>query len=263
MSIKSNFARVICVFCLTLFLTVFAFADTIRLKDGSIIKGKIVSFDGGTFVVLIGDDARQRRLTFRADEIESIKFDSEAMPVATVRTSSRIPDNSNENASLDEDQKVITVVQNKPKKSPPQIKNIPDERVENPLPQTIKPISIDISVLADDTTNGWTNSGWVVSKGQKIRIIGKGRVSLGNGRYASPNGLSTLPDENKLMKNKPTGGLIVVIGDDNNDFIFVGNSYEFIAQRDGHLFLGVNEGNLGDNSGSFDVKVEIDPTTGR
>ena len=34
---------------------------------------------------------------------------------------------------------------------------------------------------------------------------------------------------------------------------------EFIAERDGALFLGVNEGNLNDNSGAFEVKVEIDP----
>jgi len=39
------------------------------------------------------------------------------------------------------------------------------------------------------------------------------------------------------------------IGDDNDDFIFVGRSRDFVAQRDGVLFLGVNEGNLSDNSG--------------
>ena len=100
----------------------------------------------------------------------------------------------------------------------------------------------------------------MVKKGQKIRIIGVGRISLGNGRYSSPSGISTLPDPQKLIKTKPTGGLIAVIGDDNNDFIFVGNTLEFVAQRDGALFLGVNEGKLTDNSGSFDVTVEIDPS---
>jgi len=51
--------------------------------------------------------------------------------------------------------------------------------------------------------------------------------------------------------------LIAVIGDDNNDFIYVGSEREFTATRDGALFLGVNEGNLNDNSGTFDVKIEI------
>ena len=71
--------------------------------------------------------------------------------------------------------------------------------------------------------------------------------------------MSSLPDNDKLIKAKPTGGLIAVIGDDNNDFIFIGGSAEFVATRDGALFLGVNEGFLDDNSGSFDVVVEIDP----
>ena len=51
----------------------------------------------------------------------------------------------------------------------------------------------------------------------------------------------------------------LVIGDDNNDFIYIGADREFVATRDGTLFLGLNEGNLDDNSGSFKVKVEISP----
>ena len=58
------------------------------------------------------------------------------------------------------------------------------------------------------------------------------------------------------MPTMPTGGLIAVIGDDNDDFIFIGSSKEFIAQRDGALFLGVNEDNLGDNSGNYEASVE-------
>ena len=61
------------------------------------------------------------------------------------------------------------------------------------------------------------------------------------------------------MPAVPTGALIAVIGDDNNDFIYIGAEREFTAQRDGALFLGVNEGDLSDNSGSFTVKIEIRP----
>ncbi len=71
--------------------------------------------------------------------------------------------------------------------------------------------------------------------------------------------MPSLADANKLIKNQPTGGLIAVVGDDNNDFIFVGDTIEFTASRDGALFLGVNEGNLDDNTGTFDVKIEIFP----
>jgi hypothetical protein len=114
-------------------------------------------------------------------------------------------------------------------------------------------------VTADNTANGWTNSGWVLKKGQKIRISGDGKVSLGKGNSSTPSGVSELNDDQKLLKNVPTGALIAVIGDDNNDFIYVGAEREFIATRDGALFLGINEGYLDDNSGSFNVKVEIIP----
>ncbi len=124
-----------------------------------------------------------------------------------------------------------------------------------------KPIQVRVKVLADNTSNGWTNAGWVVRKGQRIRIVSNGRVSLGNGRYSTPSGISTLPDNQKLIKDQPTGGLIAVIGDDNNDFMYIGSDYEFVAQRDGALFLGVNEGILDDNSGSYEVIIEIDPKT--
>jgi hypothetical protein len=67
-----------------------------------------------------------------------------------------------------------------------------------------------------------------------------------------------IPDNEKLMRSYPTGALIAVIGDDNDDFIFVGGRREFIAQRDGVLFLGVNEGNLSDNTGAYDVIIEAE-----
>ena len=60
------------------------------------------------------------------------------------------------------------------------------------------------------------------------------------------------------MRTEPTGGLIGVIGDDNDDFIFIGARREFVSQRDGVLFLGVNEGDLADNKGSYDVTIEAE-----
>jgi hypothetical protein len=119
---------------------------------------------------------------------------------------------------------------------------------------------LNIKVLADNTANGWTNSGWVVKKGQRIRVSGEGEVNLGNGRKTTAAGLPDVADDQKLLKAVATGALIAVVGDDNNDFIYIGSEREFTAARDGTLFLGVNEGNLGDNSGSFAVKIQILPT---
>ena len=123
----------------------------------------------------------------------------------------------------------------------------------------MQPISWTVNVLANNTSNGWTNTGWVVKKGQRIKITGSGTVSLGNGRTAEAFGSTTYDDPNKLLKRAATGALIAVIGDDNDDFIYIGGEREIVATRDGALFLGINEGNLDDNSGSFNVKVEVIP----
>ncbi len=125
--------------------------------------------------------------------------------------------------------------------------------------QRPKPIQLNVKVLADNTANGWTNSGFHVKKGQKFRVFGRGQISLGGGNYAKPEGIKSLADDKKLLPAEATGGLIAVIGDDNNDFIFIGAAREFTATRDGMLFLGINENNLNDNSGSFEVTIEIEP----
>ena len=256
MLLKSKFFRVVFALCLALSVTFPAFADTIRLKDGSIIKGKIVNFNGGKFTVVIEDGTRRRQLSFTADEVESIIFDADSMPNGK-------PSNQTNAGNNNPESTIITVGQTTKPTEPPAA-SPKTERTEtmNTPTATLKPIEINVKVSADGTNNGWTNSGWVVRKGQRIRITGGGRVSLGNGRFSTPDGISSLPDQSKLIPNQPTGGLIAVIGDDNNAFIFVGGAREFTAARDGALFLGVNEGNLDDNAGAFDIKIEIFPDAG-
>ena len=71
-----------------------------------------------------------------------------------------------------------------------------------------------------------------------------------------------IPDEDKLMRNEATGALIAVIGDDNDDFLLIGPRRDFVAQRDGVLFLGVNEGDLADNTGTYDIVIEAEAGNG-
>ena len=207
MLLKSKFIRIVCSLCLVFSLFALAFADTIRLKDGSIIKGKIVNFTGGQFTVLIGDGSRQRRMNFYADEIESIEFDATSIPVSNVKTSTQLPVKSNPqtnpNTNKPNNDTVITVGQNEknnpvttsPKTDtnnstiiPPTTNTSANTTTTNPPYTNViaKPIQLGVKVLADNTANGWTNTGWVVKKGQKIKITGKGSISLGNGNYLDP-----------------------------------------------------------------------------
>lgn len=225
-------------------------ADTIRLKDGSVIRGQVIGFKDQQFTILIGGNARGRRgqTTVYVEDVESIEFDSTS------------GGNTGNTSTIDES----TARNNPPLMSRPSSPvNQPDNDRTNdatPVSSSAAPtfFTIKVGVRADNANNGWTNSGLVVRKGQRLRISASGRVSLGRGRFSTPGGLNNIPDADKLMRNEATGALIAVIGDDNDDFIVIGPRREFVAQRDGVLFLGVNEGDLTDNTGSYDIVIEAE-----
>ncbi len=223
-------------------------ADTIKLKNGSVIKGKVIAFSQQEFTVVLDLGPTSRRSTTRlviaAVDVESIEFDSaETLPPA----SSSIP------SSLGAKRGELEPVASTPTRS------------ETALPQS-PAVSPAISsgartVLAEKTVSvaaaaDWTSTEIRVQRGQRISITASGEVDLGNNQRADPDGI-LLEDAKKLLPQHPTGALIAVIGDDNDDFIFVGRAAEFVAPHNGILFLSVNEGNLKDNSGSFLARVKV------
>ncbi|MEP6923029.1 MAG: LecA/PA-IL family lectin [Pyrinomonadaceae bacterium] len=277
-------------------------ADTIKLKDGSVIKGKIVDFKNQqiTIVRAGGGNRSGSQITVEADEVESIEFDSIENLVSLINTArpgvltetgstgantnsnnsilTSNPSSSNNTspieprpipASTNNNSTVSTRAVTNPSVTQPAgglsqvINSQPTSINNNPNPTfggNGRFIPLSVKVLADNTANGWTNTGLVVKKGQRLRVSATGRISLGSGKYATPAGIGSIADNERLMKTEPTGALIAVIGDDNNDFIFIGSNRDFVAPRDGTLFLGVNEGNLNDNSGAFDTTVEAEAT---
>jgi hypothetical protein len=236
-------------FALVLALFVPAISDTIRLKDGNVIRGQVIGFRDQQFTVLVGSGAqgRRSRTLVYVEDVESIEFDS-ATTAAVAGLGN--DDTSNNGAPAYQ-----------PPRSNPQPDNSRPPVRTNPqsAPSTSPTFfTIKVGVRADNTNNGWTNSGLVVRKGQRLRISSTGRVSLGGGRFSTPAGMPSSPDSDKLMRNEATGALIAVIGDDNDEFLLIGTRRDFVAQRDGVLFLGVNEGNLADNTGTYDVVIEAE-----
>lgn len=253
---------------LVLFLSVSVFADTIRLKNGTVIRGEVVGFQDQQFIVLIGDGARGRRsrMMLYMEDVESIEFDGRTPVQATTdppRTNRDEPTVRNDPPTSATPEPTTTpppdttttsgADETRPTASP---SPAPTATTNAPLP-----LQLNVRVRGDNAANGWTNSGLVVRRGQRIRISATGRITLGAGRTSTPAGLQTVLDTGKLMRNDPTGGLIAVIGNDNDDFIFIGNAHEFVAQRDGVLFLGVNEGDLNDNTGGYDATIETEAGT--
>jgi len=241
-------------YCLLILLALFvsAVADTIRLKDGSVIRGQVIGFKDQQFTVLIGSGSqgRRSRTIIYVEDIDSIEFDSATTAAATTLANEDTATTTSSPAP----------VYQPPRNNPPAdtSDNAPT-RVNNQTLPSSSPtfFTIKVAVRADNANNGWSNTGLVVRKGQRLRISATGRVSLGANRFSTPAGIPG-PDNDKLMRTEATGALIAVIGDDNDDFLLIGTRRDFVAQRDGVLFLGVNEGNLADNTGTYDVVIEAE-----
>jgi len=251
---KNYFVRSIIVFALVVGVTLPALADTIRLKDGSVIRGQIVSFKNEQFTIMVGSGTRGRKsqITVYVEDVESIEFDN------TGNTSTSQPDSTNNNTQPTYQPPTTQPANNQPTNNSSSSQPPATSTSSNP-----SFFQINVRVRADNASNGWTNSGLVVRRGQRLKISASGRVSLGLNRFSTADGLANITDRDKLMRNSPTGGLIAVIGDDNDDFIFIGRGHDFVAQKDGVLFLGVNEGNLADNTGAFDVVIEAEASGSR
>ena len=249
---------------LVLTLSVVALADTIRLKDGSVIRGQVIGFTNQQFTVVIGGGSRGRRsqITIWMEDVESIEFDSAGSAGTAANTNDAIQTSRpNIPSSTTTRPPVQQPRPNTTQNTRPDTDNNvsqPATSVPSSNPGSATFFQVNTRVRGDNAANGWTNSGLVVRRGQRLRINASGRVMLGGGRISTPQGVTGIQDNEKLMRSYPTGGLIAVIGDDNDDFIFIGQRREFIAQRDGVLFLGVNEGILNDNTGVYDVVIEAE-----
>ena len=266
-----SFARTtLAALALVLASGVVALGDVIRMKDGQVIRGQIVAFRDQQFTILIGSGARGRRsqMTVYMEDVESIEFEA----AGAAATTGPAPDTSD----ASEPARPQPQPSNTTRPAPPTLGGRDTGRDSTSAPADTardtgtasRPapaagnsalIPVRVRVRADAASNGWTDSGLMVRRGQRLRITAEGRVSLGQGRFSTPTGLPRVVDTEKLMRDKPTGALIAVVGDDNDEFIFVGSAYEFNATRDGRLFLGVNEGNLEDNTGTYDALVEVEP----
>src|SRR5438552_8740534 len=74
---KQSFFRPLLVAVLALGFSLPVLADTIRLKDGSVLHGQVVGFKDQQFTILVGGGSRGRksRITVYMEDVESIDFD--------------------------------------------------------------------------------------------------------------------------------------------------------------------------------------------
>lgn len=247
-----------------------AFADTIKLKNGSVIKGKVVGYSQGEFTIILdlGSASKKSssRMIIAAEDVESIEFDG-----AVSGSSSQPSSSASETVEPERPaEKTVDRPAEKPPEKPEEVSESkprgtaappPDPEPEPAASSSPSGSSSGLAVLAEKDVRvaaaaDWTSSDIRIMKGQRLFVTAEGEVDLGNDKKSGPAGIP-VSDTRKLMTNRPTGSLIAVIGDDNDNFIYIGRTAEFTAAHNGVLFLSINEGELKDNTGSYRAKVKV------
>lgn len=260
-------------------------ADTIHLKNGSVLKGKVASFASEQFVVMLdtGSGRYMSKAMIHIGDVERIEFDSvpsQATDAGTIRDSAPPPvtqpsepaqrevarDTPRDTPARDtpaRDTQPATSREpessqpDRPAASPPTVEasdtNPPPRKMTGP----VRTMVIDLPGKRE-VGQDWISSQVLLTVGDQVRITATGTITLDkvNRRTSGPEGID-MDDPGKLMQDYPTGALIGVIGSEDNDFIVIGRSVEFTATKRGLLFLAVNEGTLSDNTGSFKVTIEV------
>src|SRR5437660_10097077 len=156
---KQIFLRSLTIVALALSLTLPALADTVRLKDGSVIRGQIVSFKNEQFTILVGSGARGRksRITVYMEDVDSIEFDS------TGNTSGPAEDNNSTQTTYQPPyqqptnqppyQQPTNQTSNQPSYQPPPTNTTTQPSTNNPAF-----CQINVKVRGDNASNGSTNS---------------------------------------------------------------------------------------------------------
>ena len=101
----------------------------------------------------------------------------------------------------------------------------------------------------------WTDTGIQVRNGQMVYVEASGKVRWGHDRQDGPEGEDNSPrNPSRPIPSRPAAALIGRVGDDAP--FFVGSDTNGIRVRgSGTLFLGVNDETFEDNSGAFRVTV--------
>ncbi len=116
--------------------------------------------------------------------------------------------------------------------------------------------TVDVSLGSN-----WIDTGLDLKRNEKIRIDATGTIYAGRTRI-TPAGLSTT-DPNAPLPRAAEGELIGVIGNDYDaPIIEIGASREFVADRNGRLYLTANRSSYNDARGVFKAQIrkEVDLT---
>jgi hypothetical protein len=115
------------------------------------------------------------------------------------------------------------------------------------------PVSTPVTV---DGTQPWTDTGIDVAKGDRVEVTASGQVFHNQFASTGPEGIPNDPGLATPLPSANHAGLLGRITADGGPF-YVGAQDTFIADRDGRLLLGINDGGLENNRGHWDATVTV------
>jgi len=117
--------------------------------------------------------------------------------------------------------------------------------------QELPPIEVQL-------VDQWIRTNVEVRRGQRLRVEASGQIYL-DGRYASgPDGINQR-DPNSPLPEQRDGALIAAIGSEPDSIpVLIGRSKEFIAERDGRLYLTANHWDTTGARGRYNVRIWVE-----
>jgi LmbE family N-acetylglucosaminyl deacetylase len=109
-------------------------------------------------------------------------------------------------------------------------------------------------------TAGWVDTGIDIETGQVMMIRSEGEVVWKKDSYdfCGPAGATPFTAcSGRPVPGSGSGALISRIGPPENGTFFVGGNLRIKACNSGRLYLGINDDNLKDNAGFFDVWIRL------
>lgn len=214
--------RILALVTLAVLLVSVAMADTLYLKNGSVLKGTFVGFENNQFIFEL---ANGRRLTFRPAEVERLVMERDAAG------------------------SIGAPVPGRP--GPPDRDPYPSTGGSDSARWETVPA---FDVRLEDQ---WIRSSIQVARGQRVRVEATGTVTLEGRTQTGPEGLNGRRDQDAPLPDENDGALISAIGQDSPPML-IGRSREFVADADGVLYFTVNHWQTSNARGSFRVTVAVD-----
>jgi len=218
--------KIILTLLLVLLTASVAAADTVYLRNGTALRGTVLGYINGRFALRLTASA-----TLPVNPANNRNQTGESATTRTVREG-----------------EVIFLRPRDIDRIELEGRSLDDARYQTRV--------VDVSLAPN-----WIDTGVDIRRNQRVRVDASGTIYAGRTRI-TPAGLSTF-DQYAPLPRAAEGELIGVIGNDaNSPIIELGVSREFVADRDGRLYLTANRSSFNDARGAYNVRIrtELDLT---